>query len=182
MKKACPPTSSLPTEFDPNEAVLVGRIGRPHGLSGSVTVELFTDAPEERFASGATLFLDDGSVVTVVRFQRTEKAPLIVLEGVDDRTRAEELRGRSLFIPVAARRSLTEGEFWPDELEGMEVVARSGEVIGTTVGVDVGQGQDRLRIRIGEREVAVPFVEEIVPEVDRISRRIVLDLPEGLID
>lgn len=181
-KKAFPPTSSLPTEFDPGEAILVARIGRPHGVAGAVTVELFTDAPEQRFAAGQEVQLDDGSVLTVTHFHLTARAPVVAFAGVTDRTAAEELRGRQLYIPPAARRPLDPDEFWPDELEGMEVVSRSGETIGTASGVEVGHGQDRLLVRDGDREIAVPFVAEIVPQVDAARRRIVVDLPEGLID
>jgi len=162
--------------------VLVGRVVRPHGLRGAVVVEVFTDRPAERFAPGAVVELADGSLLTVAAFQVTDRLPLVTFEEVSDRNAAERLRGKDLSIPSVERRPLEEGEFWPDELVGMEVVGPSGEHVGEVVDVEIGVGQDRLSIVVGDRTISVPFVAELVPEVDTERRRIVIDPPPGLID
>lgn len=160
----------------------MGRVVRPHGLRGSVVIEVFTDRPDVRFATGAVVHLEDGSTLTVATFQPTDRLPLVTFREVSDRNEAEGLRGRDLFIPAAVRRPLEEGEFWPDELVGTEVVGPAGETIGHVVGVEIGLGQDRLVVAVGDRTISVPFVEDIVPEVDLDSRRIVIEPPPGLID
>lgn len=162
--------------------MLVGRIVRPHGLHGTVVVEAITDRPEARFAPGAVLYVDDGLALTVERFEPTAKSPLLTFVEVSGRDEAEQMRDTFLYIPVEERRDLEEGEFWPDELVGMDVVDRSGSRLGSVTEVETGAGQDRLMIDTGAGMITVPFVTELVPEVDVHVRRIVVVLPQGLTD
>jgi len=155
---------------------------RPHGLRGAVVVEVFTDRPHTRFAPGEVVELSDGTTLTVAAFKTTDRLPLVTFEEAPDRDAAERLRGQELFIPAEKRRPLEEDEFWPDELVGSEVVGPDGQRIGQVVDVEVGVGQDRLAVDLGGRTISVPFVREIVPEVDVEGRRVVIDPPPGLID
>ena len=73
--------------------VVVGRIGRPHGIRGQVTVEPRTDEPEQRFAPGSRLLIantDDELVVSAMHWHSGRL--LLAIEGVDDRNGAEALR------------------------------------------------------------------------------------------
>lgn len=161
---------------------MVGRVVRPHGLRGVVVVEPFTDDPATRFAPGADLALADGTSLTVAAYQATDRLPLLTFEEITGRDQAERLRGRELLIPIEARRPLSEGEYWPDELVGMDVVTSSGELLGKVAEVEIGVGQDRLVVSAGHQSIAVPFVAALVPEIDPQGRRILVDLPPGLID
>ena len=84
--------------------VVVGRLGRPHGIRGEVTVEVRTDEPELRFAPGSSLFVSDNSrrplVVASVRWH--SNVLLVGFVGCEDRNRAEELRGRIVEAEVDA--------------------------------------------------------------------------------
>lgn len=155
---------------------------RPHGLAGTVVVELATDRPESRFTQGAVLQTEDGSSLTVERYEATHRSPLLTFEEVKGREAAEELRNVVLYIPVEQRRPLEEDEFWPDELMGMEVVHSDGVPLGRVAEVETGVGQDRLVVETGEGQVMVPFVTELVPEVDHAGRRITVTLPAGFLD
>jgi 16S rRNA processing protein RimM len=129
--------------------VIVGRIGRPHGVRGEVTVVPETDDPS-RFASGSTVTTGQGRDLVVVSSSPYRDKGLIVLfEGVSDRT--------------ATRRALGDREFWPDELVGLEAVDPEGGVLGVVAALDLGSAQDRLVIRTPEgRDILVPFVDAIV--------------------
>jgi 16S rRNA processing protein RimM len=106
---------------------------------------------------------------------------LIRFAAVPDRTAAEELRGVSLYVAATDRRELDPGEFWPDELVGMTVRSTSGAVLGVVREVVEGSAQHRLVVDAGDRSFEVPFVEALVPEVDREFRVLVIaDLP-GLV-
>jgi len=75
--------------------VVVGRIGRPHGIRGEVTVEVRTDTPELRFAPGSVLETDPARLgpLTVAAARWHSGRLLLLAEGVHDRTGAEALRG-----------------------------------------------------------------------------------------
>jgi 16S rRNA processing protein RimM len=128
------------------------------------------------------LLLNDGSILTVARFEATERSPIVTFEEVNDRTAAESRRGMELYIRAADRRTLGDDEFWPDELVGMEAVTPEGVRIGEVIEVEPGVGQDRLVIDTPSGAVRVPFVAALIPEVDRAERRIVADLPPGLME
>jgi len=162
MKRACRP--GLSSSIDSGR-VIVGRIGRPHGVRGQVTVLPDTDEPG-RFAVGAELLTDRGRTLVVRSASRYRDRGLIVgFEGVDDRDQAESLRGSLVTIAASARRPLDDGEYWPDHLVGLIAVAPGGGTLGVVTAVDFGTGQDRLVVSTpAGAEVLVPFVAGLVGE------------------
>lgn len=145
-------------------------------------METATDIPESRFRAGETLQTDDGSLLTVERFEATGRSPLLAFEEVNGRDEADVLRGTYLYIGADRRRELEEGEFWPDDLVGMDVVHADGARLGRVTEVETGVGQYRLLVETDAGPLTVPFVQELVPEVNTEQRRIVVDLPEGFMD
>ena len=106
----------------------------------------------------------------------------MTFEGIDDRAPAEQLRGVSLFISRGERRALDGDEYWPDELVGLRVVDQAGKSVGRVGAIIQGSAQDRLEIDGKNGTFEVPFVVALVPEVDMAGGRIVVDLPDGLVD
>ena len=170
--------------------LLVARIGKPHGLRGEVTVQLHTDDPEARFPDGAVLVTRAaaGSGVPrqlTVRSTRVHRGIwLIGFEEVPDRTGAESLRGTQLFVDAADVESGDDDDGWyEDELVGLSVVTPDGAVVGEVTGLETRAVQDLIVVRLaGGGEALVPFVEQIVPEVDLAAGRLVVDPPPGLFD
>ena len=155
-------------------------MGKPHGLRGEVTVLSLSDDPR-RFRPGS--HMHDGEAVRVVASSRVVDSTLLVrFEGVDGREAAEVLRGRELTIDAGDRRALGDGEFWPDDLVGLEARLPGGAVVGTVAGFVEGVAQGRLVVDMPAGRVEVPFVEEIVPEVDVPGSFLVIDPPGGLLD
>ena len=174
--------------------VQVARIGKPHGIRGEVTVQLFTDAPEERFAPGARLLVEPapapapGGEVTV-RSARWNKTVLVVgLEEVPDRNAAEALRGSRLFAEAEEETPEDAEEWYEHELVDLEVRTGaedgSGPRIGVVTGLVTMPVQDLLEIRLDEdgRTAVLPFVEEIVPVVDPAAGHVVVTPPPGLLE
>ena len=169
--------------------VVVGRIGRPHGVRGEVTVEVRTDEPERRFVEGGTLLLAhdvDGpaSPATVTRVHWHSGRLLLSFTGIDDRNDAETLRGR-LVIAERAEDEMPEGpdEYYDSSLEGCVVELLDGSIVGTVREVIHLPSQDCLAVaREGASEVLIPFITAMVPTVDVQGRRIVITPPEGLLD
>lgn len=164
--------------------LVVGRIGRPHGLRGDVSVEVRTDDPEERFAPGSALATNPASAgPLVVGSRRWHSGVLLVrFEGVDDRDRAEALRGVMLVIDSADIPPPEDpDEFYDHQLIGLTVLTPEGERVGEVSDV-LHHGQDLLVVRRPAGEAYVPFVKALVPVIDLDRGTLVVDAPAGLLD
>ncbi|MDQ1121947.1 ribosome maturation factor RimM [Microbacterium trichothecenolyticum] len=169
----------------------VGRLVKAHGLKGAFKLELYTDDPDGRFVPGSTFTLQvpesspwHGRELTVREFRWMNSHPVVFFEGVDDRTVAEELVKAILWIDQDTEAAPAEDDAWYDhQLVGLDVV-REDAVIGRVVRVDHFPAQDLLIVRPtgDEREVLVPFVSAIVPEVDIAGGRVVVTPPAGLFE
>lgn len=165
--------------------VTVGRIGRPHGIRGAVVVGVRTDEPELRFAKGSRLDTDPSGVgPLVVAATRWHSGELLVrFEGIADRDAAEELRGTWLLVESATLPPPDDpDEFNDTDLVGLSVRTTDGTAIGTVDDV-LHPAQDVLVVKTPDaREIMIPFVKAIVPEVDVRSGYLTIDPPEGLLD
>jgi 16S rRNA processing protein RimM len=165
--------------------VTVGRIGRPHGIRGAVVVGVRTDEPELRFAKGSRLDTDPPSLgpLTVAGSRWHSGELLVLFEGIADRDAAAELRGTWLFADSATFAPLDDPDAFRDgDLVGLAVRTVSGDDVGTVEDV-LHSGQDVLVVKSPEgRDVMVPFVLPLVPEVNVASGYLVIDPPEGLFD
>ncbi len=117
-----------------------------------------------------------GHPLTVRSIRPADRGYQVAFEEVPDRTGAEQIRNLDVF--VAERRLLQDGEFWPDELIGLQV--RPGG--GVIVGVEHGPAQDRLVIEQGSTRFEVPFVEALVPVVNLEDGYVEIVELEGLTD
>ena len=170
---------------DPTDTVVVGRIGRPHGVRGEVTVEVRTDDPDLRFAPGAVLRTEpaDRGPLTVAGRRWNGQVLLLLIDGVDSREAAEELRNTELHVPLADLPALEDPDVYYDhQLVGLTARLPDGTELGT-VGAVRHEGADLLVVRRVEGgELLVPFVTAIVPTVDVPGGVVVVDPPEGLLD
>ncbi len=158
--------------------VVVGRIARPHGVRGELAVDVRSDNPD-RFADGATLFLENGRSLTVRSSRSHGGRLLVVFEEVSDRSAAEELRGATLVVLESMLPELPEGEWWPHQLQGCEVVTDSGRALGTLAQVIPNPAGD-LWVARDDRgaETLVPTRGGVIVSVDVAGRRIVVrDVP-----
>ncbi|MGI5168093.1 ribosome maturation factor RimM [Spirillospora sp. CA-253888] len=167
------------------QPMVIGRIGRPHGVRGELTIDVRTDDPDLRFAAGVRLATDPvpAGPLTVERARWHSGRLLVRFAGVDDRTAAEELRGVWLVVdPADILVSDDPDDFHDQELVGLAVVTVEGERVGTVTEIR-HHAQDLLVIgRDSGDEALVPFVAALVPEVDVPAGRLVIDPPPGLLD
>lgn len=166
----------------PMVEVLIGTIGRAHGLRGDVTVFCRTDEPDVRFAAGATVHLDTGPV-RVLGFHWQSDAMIVRFAGVNDRTAAEALRGKDIWARVAAEEEPADvNEYYDRALIGLEVRDHLGASVGSVAGVMHLPAQDVLQVRTALGEKLVPFVAELVPVVDLAQGFLQVAAVGGLID
>ncbi|MGW1159603.1 ribosome maturation factor RimM [Streptomyces sp. NPDC002513] len=166
--------------------LVVARIGRAHGIKGEVTVEVRTDEPELRLAPGAVLATDPASVgpLTIATGRVHSGNLLLRFEGVSDRNAAEALRN-TLLIAEVDPDELPEGEdeYYDHQLIDLDVVTQDGVEVGRITEVSHLPSQDLFVVaRADGTEVMIPFVTEIVTEIDLQEQRAVIDPPPGLID
>jgi 16S rRNA processing protein RimM len=166
--------------------VVVGRIGRAHGIRGEVTVDVRTDSPDDRFAAAATLATEPRAAgpLTVARTRWHSGRLLIQFAGIGDRNAAEALRGVRLLADVdESERPDDPDEYFDRQLAGLAVITVDGAEVGEISEVVHLPGHDLLSVRTPDnRDVLVPFVSEIVPEVDVDAGRVVIDPPVGLLE
>lgn len=164
----------------------VGRVGRPHGIRGEVSIDVRTDEPDTRFSPGSVLATNPPEVgpLTVESAHWHSGRLLVRFAGAHDRTAVERMRGTLLVVdsddlpPVA-----DPDEFHDHELLDLAVVTTGGVEVGRVTDVLHLPAQDVLVVRRDDGgETLVPFVAQVVPEVAPEAGRLVLDPPPGLLD
>ncbi|MEU5365296.1 ribosome maturation factor RimM [Streptomyces sp. NPDC005925] len=166
--------------------LVVARIGRAHGIKGEVTVEVRTDEPELRLGPGAVLTTEPASAgpLTIETGRVHSGRLLLRFEGVRDRTGAEALRNTLLIADVDPE-ELPEGEdeYYDHQLMDLDVVTVDGTQVGRITEISHLASQDLFVVeRPDGTEVLIPFVQEIVTEIDLEEQRAIVDPPPGLID
>ena len=186
--------------------LVVGQIGKPHGIRGEVSVTLRTDEPEARFTAGSAFTTEvprdrrvnagpASPAVPGVPYQVPEKLVLEAIrwhlgkgiaqfEGVFDRNTAEALRGVLLQIDSSEVAEPDDpDEFNDHQLVGLSVVDVDGAELGTVERIDHAAASDLIVLKKAAGGTAlIPFVSRLVPTVDLAGGRVVVDLPEGLLD
>jgi 16S rRNA processing protein RimM len=144
------------------DSVVIGRVGKSHGLDGSFVVEQASET-RELFAVGAKLLVD-GDEATVVGSKQARGRPVIRL----DRRVA---RGAELGVPRSALAATSDDEYYVFQLVGLEVSEQDGPLLGTVADVAPGVANDVLELDSG---LLLPMVEECVLSVDLDAGRIVI--------
>ncbi|MER7826539.1 ribosome maturation factor RimM [Streptomyces sp. NPDC096097] len=166
--------------------LVVARIGRAHGIKGEVTVEVRTDEPELRLSPGAVLKTEPATAgpLTIETGRVHSGRLLLRFAGVKDRTGAEALRNILLIAEVDPTELPEEpDEYYDHQLMDLDVVLEDGTEIGRITEISHLPSQDLFIVeRPDGTEVMIPFVEDIVAEIDLEEQRCVITPPPGLID
>ncbi|MEV7455693.1 ribosome maturation factor RimM [Arthrobacter sp. KFRI-F3372] len=162
----------------------VARIGKPHGIRGEVTVQVLTDAPGDRFVPGTEFVVEPASAgpLTVNSARWNKDILLLGFDEIGTRNEAETLRGAKLFIETEELDEDDDEGWYEHELVGLE--ARIGSrVVGKVTALNTMPVQDLLMVTTPEgKEILIPFVEQIVPEVNVDGGFILLTPPDGLFE
>lgn len=172
--------------------LVVGRIGRPHGVRGELQVDVLTDFPE-RFDPGARLHLgpedldpEGGEAPEPVRVLGSRphgRRLLVLFEGIADREAAAWLTGKLLYIPIEEAGALPEDSYYAHQLIGLAVETDAGLPVGRVVDLMETGSADILVIAApdGARHL-VPLNAELVPQIDLAAGRITVKPIPGLLD
>ena len=181
------PQSTIP---NPEALLLMGRVGKTHGLRGEVKVIPETDDPK-RFALLETVFL--GKVpeeatphaIVSVRLQHTKRGPTVVLklEGIDTVEGAATLRRQSVFAREEDLPPLADDEFFLHDLIGLDVLTDQGKAVGTVTNVlEMPANNVYVVSRPDRPDALIPAVPAFIDDVDIAGRRLVVRPIDGLLD
>ncbi len=161
------------TEADERRWLLAGRVGRPHGLDGSFHVL----EPNPPLLELGTMVLAGNRELRIVRRAGTERQVILRLEGCEDRSAAEAIRGQEILVGRERAPELEDDEWWAEDLEGCAV--HDGAVdVGSVTRLLALPSCEVLEVRRadGAGELLVPLVADAVRMVDVQARRIEIDL------
>lgn len=164
--------------------LVVGRIGRAHGVRGEATIEVRTDSPEERFAIGSVLKTDpeDKGPLKIIGAKVHSGTLLLSFEGYNDRSAVEKLRNVLLLAEITpADSNVTEDDFHISQILGCKVIDRSGKEWGEVKEVLQLPSQDTLVITYQGGDFLIPFVKHFTPDIDIASKIITADNLEELL-
>ncbi len=161
--------------------LVVGRIGRAHGVLGEATIEVQSDDPDLRFEVGNKLTLENGKELTIRSARWHNQILLLAFDGVDDRNEIESLRDELLSADVDLS-TLAPGEYHYQQLLGSKVLLTNGELIGEVDEIVKLPGQDLLSVTKSGKQVLIPMVKQFIVSIDIDSKTIVINPPEGLLD
>ena len=171
--------------------LVVGHLNKAHGTKGELFLWPLTADPGEAFAAGAGLHLADEAgekpdpafaEVRVRAVRPFKRGFLIRLEGIDSRDQAEWLAGRYVLRPLADLPPLEDGEVFYHDLLGMRVESGDGETVGEVVEVFELSPMHLLQVARESGTALIPFARDMVRRLDREGKRLVMDLPDGLLD
>ncbi len=171
--------------MEPDRRVTVGRVTRPQGLKGEVRVSLFDCSVEVfRRLSRVTAVREDGPprALTLEAVRTHGRAVIVKFAEAVDRSTAEGLVGCELEVPVEEIPSLAPGELYTYQLEGLEVIADTGERLGVLDEVLGLPAHDVYVVREGDREILLPATDEVIREIDLEKGHMIVHLLDGLLD
>ena len=164
------------------QLVHVGRVVKPHGIRGELVVSPVGDTLAA-LEAGTPVHLDiESGSRRVLALRPHQRRLLVALEGICDRAAAELVRGAKVMVDAGELAQLGEGEVWVDDLIGCRALLPDGATLGVVRGVLSAGGRDLLEIEMRQGMALIPMVREWLVEIDTEKRRLVLDLPEGLVD
>jgi 16S rRNA processing protein RimM len=171
-------TSDRPDQAD---LIDIGRVRRAVGLDGRVEVEVYSGDPA-RLAPGSRVFAN-GEPITVKSSQPGGRGGVIVVfEGAEDRDGSERLRGVELQVPQSELPPPAEGSYYHFEIIGCEVRDTAGAFIGLVTGIMETGSNDVFIIEASDgKEILAPVIKAVVTNIDKGSRLITIDPPDGLI-
>ena len=165
--------------------VVVGKVGRPHGLRGFVNVSMLTDWPD-RFQTGQSLYLvkegEKGRWVVIEQTRLKGSLVLLKLEDINNRESAESIRNFELLIQSDNRPPLPKGQYYLSDLIGLKVKTVEGKNIGRVVDVMQNLAQDIYVIENKGRKILIPAVKQFIKTIDLKQGELIVDPIEGLID
>ncbi len=179
-----PPATLDPPGTPAKNRICVARIGAAHGTRGEVRLWPFTADPEAIGRYGALETVAGGRSLEIETLRRAKDFFVARFKGITDRTAAERLRNVDLYVPRDRLPAAGDDEFYHVDMIGLAAEDPAGTALGTVIAIHNFGAGDLLEIApaAARDTLLVPFTTETVPEVAVAAGRIVVKMPEGLLE
>jgi len=165
--------------------ITIGKARKTHGIKGELRIEPLTDHPD-RFSGLRRVYLTpprgESRQCAVRSVRYMDGAPLVLFEGYDTPEKARVLNGWLIQIPEEEAVPLPDGQYYWFELIGLVVFTESGEKLGRIVDIFETGSNDVYVVKAGKKEIFIPATREIIKQVDRATKRMVIHVMEGMLD
>lgn len=163
---------------------VLGKTLKPHGLKGDVAVKLDVDVPQHYAGLDMVWVRRQGTLVpyTLSSVSVRPKVTVVHFEGINDVDAAAAMSGYELLLPAAALPELEGLQFYYHEVIGFELRDSTHGTLGTILDVLDLPGNPLFKSSLNGREGLFPMTDEVLSEVNRIEKVVLLDLPEGMYD
>ena len=163
----------------------VGKIVNTHALQGEVRIVSHSDFKDERFKAGSELFIDFNGTyvpVTVKSHRMNKNFDLLKFVDMPHINDVEKYKGCELLVDTAHLSELDEEEFYFHEIMGCMVKTVDGAELGDIIDIiQTGANDVWVIQRKGEKDLLIPYIEDVVKEVDTLNKSVTIELIEGLI-
>jgi 16S rRNA processing protein RimM len=168
--------------MDESSLIPVGKVVKTHGVRGALKVRPYGETLGEMEAGEKLVFIENGVQLqlTLVSLRAQKLGWIAQFEEVENFDRAEALTGKEILIHKDRLPALPEGEYYHFQLIGLSVETKEGEPLGTLSAIFETAGNDVYVVESGGKELLIPAIEDVICEVDLRSRKLIVDLPEGL--
>lgn len=165
---------------------IIGEIVNTHGVKGEVRIKQITDF-DERFDAGSTVYLknkaNEYSALTIATSRLHKNLFLVRFEQYSTLDEVEKLKGLSLYIKEDQLTELSPGEFYYHEIIGCTVYSTEDELIGKVDSILAPGANDVWVVKTEDgKEHLIPYIADVVKEVDVGNKRITIEIMEGLLD
>jgi 16S rRNA processing protein RimM len=165
--------------------ITIGRVAKPFGVKGEMKIEPMTDFPE-RFKDLRRAYLVSPAgneiVCTVQSVRYAGGVPYLLFGGYDSPEKGRTLNGWFVKVPEEETVPLPEGSYYWFELIGMEVFSEDGDKLGTIVDIFETGSNDVYVVKRGRKEIYLPATQEVIRQVDRTAKRMIIHLMDGLVE
>jgi len=163
------------------EKIEIGVISKAFGVKGEIKVMYSTDFPKERFKKGTYLYLEDETQLLIKESRAYgDKFYILKLEGIETPEEADKYQHLTIYKAKEDIHDLKKGEYYFSDLKDLDVYCNQ-EKVGKVIKVEEGIKYNYLRVKTGEKEVLIPFIEVFIKEVDLNNKKIEINFLEGLI-
>ena len=162
--------------------IVIGQLGRAFGVRGEIFVVPQTDSPERFLDLGTVYIGPEAQPIRLLSARPHKNGVVVKLEGYEDRTAVETLRGQSLHIPRSDLPELPEGENYVFDLLGLQVVTVDGEDLGTISEIMFTGANEVFLVDGPKGELLIPYINDVIANEDLAEGRIVVHRFPGLLD
>jgi len=170
-----------------NEWFTVGTIANTHGLKGELKIVSQTDFPEQRFSPGSRLTMMDPELkkqieVEVATSRNMKNTYIVKFKAWSNINEVEKFKGWLLKVDKDQRIELSEHEFYYNEIVGCTVVSDEGKELGVIQEILSPGANDVWVVQPATgKAVYIPYIEDVVKQVDIQNKRVIVHIMEGLI-